>query len=338
VTIALAFLLTIAAGDELEERVAAELEAEVAPLPIDLSWAAPPECPKKSDVTDELDRIARARPGTTEARLVAEVTIKRVKDELRLELLTERDGRRGSRTLRGHDCAALMRGATLILALAFGPGVELIALQSPGPPPLSPVRIRTSSASKVRATKAPPVIFEDEAAEISHRGLGVAIEGRSAIGWLPSLAFGFAAGAQYEWTAWAIALRAGLWLPEREPVPSTRGGGAEARFFAATIGGLLCHRPLDAVVRLAACIGAEAGLVRGAAVGTDRDSTQLAPWYGGLARLEVELMIESPVRPYLGGELSVGVYRPRFTVAGVGDVHEVARAMPGLFLGARFDL
>jgi hypothetical protein len=306
-------------------------EPNPASLPIDLTWQAPADCPTQADVTRELERIARARPGLAPARLIAEVTIRRVKDELRLELITERDGRRGSRRLRGADCAALVRGLTLVLALAFGPGVELMNLEPAPPAPVAPSPREPVVISA--AAPAATIVLDDEAPP--RRGLGVALsaEARSAIGWLPSIALGLGVGARHAWSWGSVGLHAGLWLPERALV-----GGAEARLMVGSLTLLGCLHPLDATLRLAVCVGAESAFVHGSATGTDRDATEVAPWYGGVARVDAELMIDSPVRPYLSSEVAVGVYRPRFTIAGGEDVHELGWVLPGLALGARIDL
>ncbi len=308
-------------------------------LPIDLSWTAPAECPTHAEVSRELARIARARPGLAPARLRADVTIRRAQDELRLELVTERDGRRGARRLRGADCAALVRGATLILALAFGPGVELVTLDAPPPPPDTPPSREASPRSEDDATAAPSaapretIVLEEEVETARGLGFALAAEARAALGWLPSVALGLGVGARHAWGVGSVGVVGSLWLPERALV-----GSAEAHLVVGSLAVLGCLHPLDRAVHLAVCAGAETALVFGSARGTDRDGARVAPWYGGLVRVDAELMIDSPVRPYLSGEVAVGPHRPRFTIAGGGDIHELSWVLPGLSVGARVDL
>ncbi|MBK6689011.1 MAG: hypothetical protein IPG45_31375 [Deltaproteobacteria bacterium] len=302
-------------------------------LPIDLRWEAPAECPGQGEVEAELARIARVRPGLAPARLNATVEIKKVKDELRLELRTDRDGRRGARELRGRDCRALMRGATLVLALAFGPGVELLSFDEPAPkvPGLSPARrTRTSSPSAARVSS---VVFEEAAPEADTRG-SIGVDGRLGFGWLPGPALGIGLLAQIAGEMWGLGLLATVWFPHREVVDPV----LEARFVATTASALVCAHPWQAIVRLNICGGLSAGLIYGSAQGSDRDQSQLAPWYGAQAHLDLSLAWEAPLSPYLSADLSVGAYRPRFQIIGAGDVHESPRAIPAVGLGVMLEL
>lgn len=310
-----------------------EPEDTQANLPIDLEWEAPAACPNQGEVEAELARIARVRPGLAPARLTATVQIKQVKDELLLELRTDRDGRRGARELRGRDCRALMRGATLVLALAFGPGVELLSFDEPAPkvPGLSPTRrTRTSSPS---AAGAGTVVFEEPAPEVDRRG-AIGLDGRLGFGWLPGPALGIGLLAQLLGEVWGLGLLAQLWFPHREVVDPE----LEARFMATTLTALLCAHPGRGLIRLNICGGLGAGLVYGSARGSDRDQSQLAPWYGAQAHLDLSLAWDAPLWPYLSADLSVGAYRPRFQIIGAGDVHELPRAIPAVGLGVMLEL
>ena len=96
-----------------------------APLPLELAWNAPPECPTGDDVRAELGRIANVKSGLSLRRLVARVDIGRRNNTYIAVLRTEHEGRVGQRQLEAASCPTLVRSVTLVLALAFGAGVEV---------------------------------------------------------------------------------------------------------------------------------------------------------------------------------------------------------------------
>src|SRR5204862_4188530 len=96
-------------------------------LPLELDWDAPPGCASANEIRSELDHIARVRPGRTVARLAARGRIEKTGSSYRLSLHTEQNGVTGERTLVASDCRTLEREVTLVLALAFGEGVELVS-------------------------------------------------------------------------------------------------------------------------------------------------------------------------------------------------------------------
>ncbi|HEY1535074.1 MAG TPA: hypothetical protein VGF76_13700, partial [Polyangiaceae bacterium] len=123
-----------------------ERPAHADPLAIDLSWAAPAECPTHDDVMAELARITRVKPGRLVASIRAEAVIERGSDgRYQLRLRTQREDQTGETELDATSCAALERGVTLILALALGDGVDVVDEKSASPetpsrpPPPPPV-------------------------------------------------------------------------------------------------------------------------------------------------------------------------------------------------------
>jgi hypothetical protein len=96
-----------------------------APLPLELAWNAPSECPTGDDVRAELGRIANVKSGLSLRRLIARVEVGRRNNTYIAVLRTEHDGRVGQRQLEAASCPTLVRSVTLVLALAFGAGVEV---------------------------------------------------------------------------------------------------------------------------------------------------------------------------------------------------------------------
>jgi hypothetical protein len=100
-------------------------------LPLELTWSAPPGCATADDVRHELGRIARARPGRTLPRVSADGRIERSGEAYRLTLHTVQNGVHGERSLVAKECRSLEREVTLVLALSFGEGVELVDDSAP---------------------------------------------------------------------------------------------------------------------------------------------------------------------------------------------------------------
>ncbi|HET9931807.1 MAG TPA: hypothetical protein VFQ35_13995, partial [Polyangiaceae bacterium] len=124
-----------------------------APLPLELEWKAPPECPKADDIHAELSRIARVRPGRVPPTVVARVRIDKRSGRYHLVLKTTRDGEVGKRNLSAAECGALGREVTLVLALTFGDGVALASEGEDEPPTAD---AGNSSAPVETKPEAPP--------------------------------------------------------------------------------------------------------------------------------------------------------------------------------------
>src|SRR5450432_143314 len=99
--------------------------ADAEPLPLELEWRAPEDCPSGDEVRVELERIAHVNAEREPTPLVAHAHIQRVQNGYFLELFTLKDGQLGKKKLFAKSCASLKEAATLVLALAFGDGVEV---------------------------------------------------------------------------------------------------------------------------------------------------------------------------------------------------------------------
>ncbi len=118
--------VVLLAGASRAEEQSGTLREDYKQLPLDLTWSAPPGCATADEIRHELGRIARARPGRTLPRVSADGRIERSGDAYRLTLHTVQNGVRGERSLVAKECRSLEREVTLVLALSFGEGVELV--------------------------------------------------------------------------------------------------------------------------------------------------------------------------------------------------------------------
>ncbi|HEX3775336.1 MAG TPA: hypothetical protein VHV51_12780, partial [Polyangiaceae bacterium] len=84
------------------------------PLPVELAWDAPAECPSQSEVMSELSRITRVKPGRVVTAIRAQAQIARTSDgHYKLSLRTEREDQTGDTELEATSCSVLKRGVTL---------------------------------------------------------------------------------------------------------------------------------------------------------------------------------------------------------------------------------
>jgi hypothetical protein len=311
--------------------LAALAAAQPAALPLELSWQAPQACPSADDVRGELSRIARARAGRTLRPLTATVHVHKTSSGFHAALRTELDGQAGERELRAADCATLARSVTLVLALAFGPDIELDA-REPLPASTDP---RTSDPAQTTAPEPPPEPAaepeplspaepEDDDDTPSSRQLGMLLGGGTNLTLLPAPCPLLTAGVLLELsTVFMLQLRFSA-LPA---VTEAIAPAADARFDGLATTALGCGR-LASVLEL--CGGAHVAALRARASGLFRDDSTVAPYYGLFASTGAVWPSTGPVRIGLEAALILSLYRPRFAAHGLGPVHHAPLLAPEL--------
>ncbi len=127
------------------------------PVPLDLSWSAPPDCPGLDAVSGAVARLLEGSPRSG-SRVRVDATVTRRGGGWALALTTTRDGAVGHRSMKADSCAAVADAAALVIALAIDPvhvaepeaaAVPPVAPDPPPPPPSPP-------EMPPRATVAPP--------------------------------------------------------------------------------------------------------------------------------------------------------------------------------------
>lgn len=232
-----------------------------APLPLELTWTAPRECPTGDDVRAELARIANVKNGLSLRPLIARVDVGRRNTTYIAVLRTEHDGRAGQRQLEAASCPTLVRSVTLVLALAFGAGVEVRDVapnesSNEGGRQIKPGTPQPSAASGAQpAATSPPAALENAAANDearddpsqlaaetadaaaaneseSRRGakLNLSLLAGAQFGVLPSAALAAGPGLELETQRFSLGVRA-LLMPgmtkDLPATPSESGGAAE---------------------------------------------------------------------------------------------------------------
>jgi hypothetical protein len=320
-------------------------------LPLELSWDAPAECPDAASVRAQLERVARVRPGFTLTPLTARAAVVRDGARYALHLHTEHDGRQGERRLQADDCDALASSVTLVLALAFGAGVEVSEVSSPAaaaprgtadserPPSaeaLAPSEAEpntedaASSAARDRDGHASTDPATDAAERAPNGGFALALllGGGAQLALMPGPALAASAGVELHSGSFSIGLRATGW----PAVADTVAAGVQARFDG--VAGALAgcgHAPLQAF-SFALCASARAAALRGRSSGALEGGSETAPWYAVGVLASLTWPRTSALRVRVESGLALSLDRARFAIEGLGDVHRVPLLAPELAL------
>lgn len=319
--------------------------AQPAALPLELSWQAPSECPTASDVHAELARIASAAPGESPRSLAADIAVTRSGTRYTARLATEHEGLVGERTLQADDCATLTRSVTLVLALAFGRGVELRQDATQAPPAESTTTPTTAPAVVSPASTEPkpeaiaangeaeladeePETGSDNAPSTVH--VGAMLGGGAQLTLMPRVAPIFTAGALLDLEALSIELRASALTGTSERLDT----GTDAR---AVLDGLLATALACAHVSLADfCAGGRAGAIGARSRGLFETGHRTAPWYALALTAGLSWPEHSAVQLSLEALLALSITRPRFEITGYGIAHRAPLLAPELSAFLRF--
>lgn len=315
--------------------LSASRRAPAAPLPVELSWDAPPECPSQSEVLAELARITRVKPGRVVTPIVAQAKIEHTADDrYKLRLRTQRDDQTGDTELEAATCLVLKRGVTLVLALALGDGVDLVDEKAPAPP--------ADSAEPAIPARVPPLIAAKSPSPTPQHERAVS---RAPLGWSPWLAaasawglvgrpsLGSRFGLTLHQTHWAAFSHVTLW--PRETASSVDGVASSFSAVSAALGG--CARDPFGAWSLSVCAALELGAIHGASQGAFQDGSASAPWTAAGPSIVLTAPIDGPLKLRCEAGLSIAFDPPQFALHSFGDVYVVSRVVPVLSLGLAFD-
>lgn len=290
-------------------------------LPLELEWEAPRECPSAAEVRLELERIARARPGTVLSPLWARAVVTLRGRSYHTVLQTAQSGQRGERELEAADCATLLRTVTLVLALTFGAGAEL-----------------TEDAAAMHQAVAPaPAV-----AELSDRTADTSEQDRSGheheptsrawsllagvgtqLGLLPTAALLVSTGALLDGPAWSLDVRARGSFAREKSLPED----VDAHFRALGAALTACWRRPFSTFTASLCGAAQAASLRGTTTGATSGSAH-APWYALSGMAGLTWPHASRLRLRVEAGLAAALNRPRFVVQGLGQVYQAHQVHP----------
>jgi hypothetical protein len=246
----------------------------------------------------------------------------------------------GERTLVASDCRALEREVTLVLALAFGEGVELVSDKERAPSPGAAAQTtadatrapeptqKTAPKSPKASPEPPPSVSAqpDRTRSASQERLRAAVlaGGGVLIGTLPSPAGFVTAGATFGGGLWLDARVS--WIPR---VEQELAHGVSARYEG--VGGALsgCAAIPFASV-FSGCIALEGAALAGRASGATESVQAIAPLFSVAPVVAWQWPPRGPVSLRLEAALHVALHEPRFVVVGFGETYRVPLFTPGL--------
>ncbi len=278
---------------------------------LQLQWRAPGSCPGQAEVLRAMRQIAP--PGSEQLGMRVHASVERRGAQWLLQLRTQRGDNPkvavGKRSLRARDCEALVRAATLVVALAMGEELEIMLPPEPEPtpapaPPSSVATVKPLRLSLSAGLDSAPLVFPS--ARLGLRGM---LRQRRTL----------------------LGLGAHWWPGQTRTVADE----VRARIDAGALrldGCALWNRP-DFEARL--CAGADLGMISGASRDADRDGRATALFGSVRAGLENVWTLRpgQHLNLNLGGRLFP---RPtRFVIEGLGEAHTMKRW--GLDLGLAWE-
>ncbi len=298
-----------------------------APVPPELSWSAPAECPSRDDVAAALARLAAAGSKVDAAK----VEIVPLSGRWQATLST----RGAQRRLQGESCAAVVQALTVVLALAAEQAEQ--ETSSPAAAPTAAVQPAPAAAlapasSPITDLPEPPTAPEPASALPAPEAPGWRLRmGMLAeMGLLPGPALGPQAALGLSQGAWRLELGATLLLPRHAELGRSPGPSSEIDWLGGQLG--LCR---SWGRHLGTCLGAELGQLSGTGAGVDEPAAARGWWLAASAgaRLQGLLARRAALSLQLGLELAAALARPEFGFDELGVLHRPAPVSGRLFLG-----
>jgi len=289
-----------------------------------LLWDAPEGCPTRREVRASIDA---ALPGPSPGLRQVELSVQR---GWSIAIEVELDRGRGTRTLQGHSCAALVDGAAAVIAVAVeigglaaangsqpGPSPAARSYRGPSAVPAPPSAIASDGPS---ASPAAPEPSDRASRRPDRRDSAVRLVVGGLLGAsLPALerpTGAFFAHGGVRGRAWSALLTGGYRLAWDESIP---GSDAAGRFDAWSLGARGCGIPGRGRFEAPLCGGIEAGQVRGAGRGevtTARE--QQSPWLAGVVTVAGRFRVHPRVAIGLALDTLFVPLRARFRIVGAG--------------------
>lgn len=297
-----------------------------------VTWSAPSLCPGPAEFQAQVERLLR-QPLSARRDQSMSVTGEVREDgagAFRLELRMSTATGLQTRTLSHRDCRELTEAGALVTALAIDPNLvvepsgstsafpssEPTALQPPSaraatPEPVAPIAARSASdraATQRGAAWNPTLVALGLAGNSVLPGVGVGVGARVAAGR----------------GAWRLTLRGASWLERFEPVRGTDASGIT--FSAWSLGLRACAVPVASQLSLWACLGPDAGELRGEGQDLERSRTAKERWASLNAELSLVYASRSGLMTLVGFEFGKTLEAPRFGIAQNGQGVDVFAA------------
>jgi hypothetical protein len=291
--------------------------------PVVLSWSAPADanCPDAAYVLREVRRrVGPARPEHPPVRANVAIHAARPGAPFQMVLRTEQGETKGERVLQDDSCGAVADAAVVVLAWMIDP--TAMANEGREREPAPPVAQPTAEAK-------PALLMPTPRRPLSIAPfLGLATTGDA--GTLPTAAFGGEGRGGLFVDPFRFALYGALWPTSSKTTATLPDGRSVGGTFTLIAFGLRAciEPPLGSAARgagFALCVGPEIDSMRGRGFGVNTPTEGTKTWVAGVATAEGTLRVGGPFRLFLMVSGVVPAMRERYSLVGVGEVHQPSR-------------
>lgn len=303
--------------------------ALAAPLPVELRWQAPPECPQKENVLARIRTLlGSTRPSAPAIQAEGDIELRDGSFELRL--VTEQEGRRGERQVRSAQCDDLAGVAAVALTLlltsnAAEEPADGVTPTAPNPAPAAAPQPATDPTT----TPDTPTSPADEGA----RGVRFLLSGPElalGFGSLPRPSVGFGGGVGVEGSWWSLRVLGQGWKEQRLP-SSVEGYGANVQRLSAGFWGCTVH---GHQLSVSPCVRLSLSKVTATGYGPNlRPESQSELVWGAGAGLIGRAKLTNWLALMVGIGGQVELSRPVILLGTIGRVRQLGPASATLLIG-----
>lgn len=310
-----------------------------------IDWSAPAGCPDRAWIVATIERHQGGplrMPWGFSARVEV---VRHGARQWHMTLRIRSADVAGERVVEGGSCQEIAQAAALLIVLALDgardrvpapsraiggpvPGravpLELWPLPSVAEPPVPRERQRPGAPARSRAARAAGLPME-------WRVRSSVVYGAMA---LPGGGFGVGAGAALVRDRLRIDLSGAHWFERTGTVEGEPMAGGSFHLEVATL--RTCWRISKYIG--AGCVGGELGLMRAAGFGVEQENAVRELWAAPMASLVGDYRLTESLRISAIADHGWALRRPRFTLSGLGQVHQPGRSALRFYLGveARF--
>lgn len=304
--------------------------ALAAPLPIELRWQAPPECPQKEKVLARIRALlGSTRPSAPAIEAQGDIELRDGSFELRL--VTEQEGRRGERQVRSAQCEDLagVAAVALTLLLTSNAAEDPDYSATPPTPAPAPTPAPTPVPAPAATTNEPAAPSEEDEGH-GVRVLLSAPEFTLGFGSLPRPTVGWGGGVGVEGSWWSLRAL-GQWSKEQRLPSSVEGYGANVQRLSAGLWACTVHgRQLS----VSPCLRASVSRVSATGYGPNlRPESQTELVWGAGAGLIGRAKLTNWLALMVGLGAQVELSRPVLVLGTIGRVRQLGPASATLLIG-----
>ena len=270
---------------------------------VDVTWAAPGECPSSADLQE---RVTARIPSASAVR--ARGRVERSASTWRLALDIETPAARGERTLEASTCDALASAAAVVIAMSIAP-------PRAEPPPPSPaiIPLVAPSSQRAAASEQPASVNEPAPARLHARG-----QVTTDAGTLPSASVGggLALGVRVVRDL-SLEASASVFAGQDGTVEGTTRGAS----FSLCSAGVRACWSLTRRIELAPCLGVVVDRISATGFGAARVSDASSLAWSPEALLALGIPLAGPLALRAGVGAQAPMSRQSFVINGAGTVH-----------------